>query len=715
MSIHQSAVCGVLCALLPLGARAQTVRGAIVDPNGSPVPGVVLLLVDAASRVAARALSSERGDFRLSAPSAGSYRIRAIRIGFRPVMSDPINLQLGDEVSKRLMLSALPVALDTVHAIDRNVCRAFTDSGAATYAVWEQIRTALTAAELTAASRTIAATTVAYERALDPGPGRTGGHVLRQQASVATAYVTQAWRTPGPDSLRRVGYVVTERDNSTVYYAPGLDMLLSNYFVEDHCFRLTNDRNRNALVGLVFEPTPQRKKGAPEIRGTLWVDRASSELRRLDFRYVNLSREQEEQAGGELEFARMRDGAWAISKWNIRMPLIVEQVQPGPGTEIRVSELRVGGGELVLARRGSDTLWTGSRAVLSGLVLDSISGAPLSGARVALLGTALEATSDPRGRFTIPGVLPGQYTVQVRTSSLDSINAVHSSVISFADATTPIEARVARATNHVASRDATFVGVVVADSTREPITGAEVAISDLAKTTFTDSHGAFVLNGIPAGEHAIVVRHIGYGAAEMPIIFNARDSVQRRIGLKRAVTLEPVRVSETAYERAMASFDENRRVGLGHFMTRAELAKHDGMKLSGVLQQLPGLELMNGLGGNGWVTSRRAPSPGCPAGPIGTGDFPTAVGKCMQNHGYYLPDRSEIQQGMKAACYSHVYIDGVLMNGPKEPTEPFDVNTIAPEQVEAIEFYSGASQTPLQYSRMGSNCGVLVIWRRRSP
>jgi hypothetical protein len=34
----------------------------------------------------------------------------------------------------------LPITLDTVRIADRNACRAFTDSGAATYAVWEQVR-----------------------------------------------------------------------------------------------------------------------------------------------------------------------------------------------------------------------------------------------------------------------------------------------------------------------------------------------------------------------------------------------------------------------------------------------------------------------------------------------------------------------------------------------------------------------------------------------
>jgi len=229
------------------------------------------------------------------------------------------------------------------------------------------------------------------------------------------------WRTLPPDSLRRVGYVVTDRDNVVVYYAPGLDMLLSNHFIDDHCFRLTTDRKQS---------------------GTLWVDRASSELRRLEFHYVNVTRDQEDQAGADLEFVRLRDGAWAISRWSIRMPLIVQVVRPGHGAEDRVTELRVAGGELALARRANDTLWSAPPQVVAGTVLDSRSGSPVGGARVVVSGTTLEGTSDARGRFTIAGMLPGQYTLQVHTASLDSMDAVHLVPLTFTDAATPIEVRV---------------------------------------------------------------------------------------------------------------------------------------------------------------------------------------------------------------------------------------------------------------------------------
>jgi hypothetical protein len=816
MFIRRFAVCGVLSALFPFAARAQRVHGVVVDAGSHPVPGVVVLLLDSASRVTARALSNERGEFRVAAAKPGSYRIRTLRIGFRPVMSDPIALPLGGDIAKQLVLSGLPIALDTMRVVDRSVCRSFTDSGAATYAVWEQIRTALTAAELTAASRNIAATTVAYERALSPGSGRDS-HVLRQDATVTTAYVTQAWRTLSPDSLHRFGYVVTDRENSILYYAPGLATLLSTQFVDDHCFRLVSDRKQKTLLGVAFEPTSERKRGVPEIRGTLWVDRASSELRRLEVRYVNLSREQEDQAAANVDFVRMRDGTWAISRWNIRMPLVVQEVRPGQAAELKVAELRDAGGELVLARRINDTLWSSPPRELTGTVIDSLTGAPISRARVAVSGTGLEVRSDDRGRFTISGMLPGQYTFTVHTASLDSMNTAHEVPLSLADVTAPIEIRVPSAqqlaaavcggaaargagivvgnirlrgdSTHTATfhnahvsaewstdstdatrvrrldapagsdgafrlcglpvgtavmltaradgaetadpsgirvsstsrlthaeltldadgqlarRGATFIGIVVTDSSHEPIAGAEIALPDAGKSAVTDSHGVFKISGIAAGEHQILVRRIGYGAADTKLTFNGHETVERRVVLGRAVRLETVTVSEKATERAMASFEENRRLGLGHFVTRAELEKYTGMKLASVLQQLPQLDMRRGRAEQAWVSSRHVRPPLCP---------PTSV-ECLRNHGFYVPDAADATEGMPIACYALVYINDVLMNGATEPTEPFDISQIAPDQVEGVEFYAGPAQTPLKYSRMGSNCGVLVIWRRRSP
>ncbi len=426
----RAAAAAVLC--VSSTATAQTVRGIIVDQGDVPIPGVVVQLLDAASHVAARSLSNERGEFRVTATEAGTYRVSTLRIGYRQTVTEPIQLERGADVTRRMVLAGARVVLDTIRVSDRSVCRAFSDSGAATYAVWEQVRGALTATQLTAAARTFAATTVLYDRTLDAGARQ----IRQQNASIRSDYVTELWSAAAPSELHRVGYVVTDRQNMVTYYAPGLNMLLAPVFVEDHCFRLTNNRNR---LGIIFEPTRDRRD-VPEIRGTLWVDRATAELRDMEFRYVNLTREQEDVAGGNMTFARMHDGQWVISAWNIRMPVLEQRVRNGIA-ELVITEVKSTGAVLSVARRGTDTLWSRPPLFLAGTVVDSVSGDPVPGARVSLNGTSMTSTTDAKGRFTISGVLPGIYTVVIVTPSLDSVSAVQRSTLTFADSAQTIQLR----------------------------------------------------------------------------------------------------------------------------------------------------------------------------------------------------------------------------------------------------------------------------------
>lgn len=794
----------ILLGLLALAAHAQTVVGVVTDAGNHPIAGVVVLLVDSASHVEARALSDSVGAFLLSAGRPGSYRLRTLRIGFRPTSSDPVTLVRGGQVTRRLVLTGVPVALDAMRVADHAVCRAFADSGAAPYAVWEQIRTALSAAQLTQVSNTITATTVSYRRWLAPG----SEHVLAQRATVSTDYVARPWRTPTPDSLRQFGYVVTRPDNTVDYYAPGIDMLLSDAFVEDHCFRLTADRDRPAIVGLSFEPTPERTKRVAEIAGTMWVDRASSELRRLDLRYVNLPSDQAESAGAGVEFVRMRDGAWTVGDWSIQMPM--HQVVLSPyGAEHRLTGIQVVGGNLVVARRGTDTLWSQRPGALAGSVLDSSSGSPVRGARIAFVGAAREATSDARGQFTVEQILPGVYAVDVRTASLDSLNLNigHRLSLTVTSVAEPVRIRVPNArqvaaaicgssrgaddertgivvghvrlddssgapappnarvtgewpadSGHVrrleaavaddgafrlcrlpigsaiglraaaagvasaeptlvrllptsrlstvdltvvsseklAKRGATFIGVVVFDSTRAPIVGAEVALPELGKSAVTDAKGHFVLTGISAGDHQILIRRLGYGPAETRLLFQGDSTIERQIVLGRAVTLEPVVISEHAIDRAMASFEENRRLGLGHFLTRADLAKMEGVSVGAILETLPGAEIIHGRSG-AWIRSSRV------------------FGRIQA-----VPDEADQLAGAPAVtCYAQVYLDNALVFSglPTFKRWPplFNLNSLSLSAVEAMEFYASPAETPLQYARMESYCGVLVIWTRRSP
>jgi hypothetical protein len=781
-------LCGLVTRL-----PAQIVRGTVVDQTGMAVPGVLVQLTDTTARVLGRTLTDDRGGFRILASAGGVFRVSTLRIGFRPTTSTSFTLGPGQERVERLTLSGVRVALDTMRVVSQSACRINADTASATFAAWEQARGALAATSLTGRGRSIEATVVGYQRTLEPD----GRRIRQQQMSVRSAYVNEPWRSPTPEKLRETGYVVTERDGSVIYYAPSIDVLLSPSFVEDHCFRLTTDRRRRDMIGIAFEPVRERK--TPEIQGTLWLDRTTSELRVAEFRYANIPGMQADFAGGDLALARFKTGDWAITSWQIRMPALENVVVRGHGSELRVANIEIAGGELALARRGRDTLWSRPPLTVTGVIRDSISGKALGGARIEIRGTTLHATSDERGKFEISGVLPGEYVLETSTASLDSIAAVQQTPLTVIDGAKAAEVRVASASllagrmcsgarpapgivvgtasvradsapaKNVrlvaewidASRSATganearvvqtradslgrfrfcdvplnvavtiraesnpgagtastripegsrvakvslslatlpvpgavFTGTVLADSSKQPIAGAEVLFPVLGRATLTDSRGAFRLEGLPAGDHQLTVRRIGYGPAETRIELRPDETTERSVFLARSATLDSVRVVATASERVRATFDEHRKLGLGTFYTKVDFEAKGITHIADLLQMTTGAAVLRGPGGGAWLVPHRT----------------------LSGRGQFL-DEGDVKMGArKERCYSTVWVDGHRMYSGKDYEPLFNLNSFPIESIDAVEFYASGASTPVRYSEATSVCngGTLVIWTRR--
>ena len=365
MTTRTAFVLGLLLGVAPVVASAQTIRGRAVPPSDSVgIPGVVVMLLDSAGFVHARALTNERGEYRLAAALPGRYRLRTLRIGYHPTTSDAIELRTGEDLERRLDLTSNAITLDTLRVAARARCDRFA-AAAGVVPVWEQARGALTAAQLTARDRLLHARVTRTRRAHDP---RTR-EVRSERALESAGFVTKAWGTLPADSLRRFGYVYKGADSSMTYHAPDVDALLSDDFLQDHCFRLASGPDAT-LLGVAFEPTNDRRD-IPEIAGTVWLDRKSAELRSMDFRYVNLRGPRAQAAsgpnaaGGGMQFVRMANAGWAISSWEIRIPLLQPLARAGAATPYEqtsmtsyaVRELVVESGLLTLVTRGADTLW----------------------------------------------------------------------------------------------------------------------------------------------------------------------------------------------------------------------------------------------------------------------------------------------------------------------------------------------------------------------
>lgn len=317
-----------LLALAAPHAAAQAVRGELVEEGSSrPVPAAFVLLLDEAGRPSAAQLTDGAGRFHLSAPRAGRYSVRAERVGYSTTFSAPLNLAAGDPVPLKLSAGTRPVVLEGVVAEGaRRGCEVRPDGGG-TATVWEEARKALAAAAWAEEQELLRFAVLRRVRELDPDLRVTG-----EQSQAETRVGSRPFESPPARQLADAGFMERRGEGVLVFHAPDAGVLLSDLFLDGHCFRLRDGRGaEEGMVGLVFQPVPGRS--AMGIAGTLWLDARTSQLRHLEYRYPALRmRGPAERVGGRVEFERLPTGAWIVRRWWIRTPMVaLEMAGPRPG------------------------------------------------------------------------------------------------------------------------------------------------------------------------------------------------------------------------------------------------------------------------------------------------------------------------------------------------------------------------------------------------
>lgn len=422
-------------------AHAQTVTGRIIaSTGGAPVAGAIVALLDSNGRAVITGLAEDDGTFRLLAPSPGRFSVRVERVGLRSSTSAPVLLAEGTTVNVPIMVTSESVSLRAVRVNADRRCIVRPQEGLAAAQLWDEARKALSATELTQLAQSTARSrrdphlfmvrTRRFERDLDP---RTLASIREDQFELAGETITP-FQSHDPELLDRDGYVAGTMQTGTVYYAPDATILLSERFLDSHCFRVegAQRRDRDDLIGLAFEParltrTESGRGPRVEVAGVLWLERATAELRYMEFHYIDLPvAVPDEAAGGLLEFRPLPDGRWIVWRWYIRAPAMVQRksvVDPlsSPYTESRLElkGIHEEGAEILeVLPPGSRRL---SQAALRGVVSDSIRGTALAGARVFLSGTSFAAQTADDGSYRIEAIPPGKYKISILSSRLDSL------------------------------------------------------------------------------------------------------------------------------------------------------------------------------------------------------------------------------------------------------------------------------------------------------
>lgn len=413
----------VLLAGVAPHAAAQQVRGTVVHADGAtPAVGVLLELLDDAGVVRTRATSGASGRFTLPAPGTGRFVVRALRIGYRPTASVPLEVgPAGAEL--RLTLGDDRVTLDAIRVEARTTCRPVAGGGADLVTVWEEARKALAYASVTAAGRRHRLLVATFERVLERDPTGDDLVIGREEQRRAETREVRAFRSVDLDTLLAEGFVV-ERDGALHFFGPDADVLLAPRFVAAHCLRIVPDPQGNpARIAIAFEPAGRRD--VIGVRGTLTLDRSTGELQQLRFGYVGLP-DEAATAGGELSFTRIDDVGWVVQRWQLRMPVLDVETGGRPGgrdARVSVRQLRATGGELLEVLLDDRTLHRTTLRRVSGRVLQDDGSTPAVGAQVTLEGTTHAVATDSMGTFVLDAVLPGRYRLAARTPALDSLGA----------------------------------------------------------------------------------------------------------------------------------------------------------------------------------------------------------------------------------------------------------------------------------------------------
>jgi hypothetical protein len=403
------------CCAIPGALASQTVLGTLVRADGgAPLAGATVTLLDDQGRPVAAAASRANGGFTLTAPAAGRYRVRADRVGHASTTSPAIALAAGETFTLRLEAGGRGVQLEGIKATagDRG-CVVNPRAGARTAAVWDEARKVLSATRLSEGSASTVYTIRRFRREMDASTAMTRS----AQEDTTRGRSVVPFRSLPPEELARAGYVRREgREN--VFFAPDAQVLLSDEFLDGHCFRVVPGSGAAAgMIGLAFEPVRGRR--LPDVQGTLWLDPASAELRFMEFAYTRLHEIEGDTWGGTVEFDQTEAGTWIVNRWKLRLPVMGRLADPGRN----MGEAPVG--VVGISEVGAEVVGVGLPAamgVVAGTVFDSTRAAPLAGAVVRLAGTGHTATTDASGAFRIGEVPAGRYQVEFSHPRADSLH-----------------------------------------------------------------------------------------------------------------------------------------------------------------------------------------------------------------------------------------------------------------------------------------------------
>jgi len=216
--------------------------------------------------------------------------------------------------------------------------------------------------------------------------------------------------------------------------------------------------------------------------------------------------------------------------------------------------------------------------------------------------------------------------------------------------------------------------VRVLDEQGHPLVGARVTVGGVDREVRSDGGGMAKIERVPEGVRLVDVRREGYAYQRVASVFTPGDTVRREVVMKPdPIELEELTVTTWGRSTRLIrnGFYDRQRRGLGAYMTRDQLERMRPYHLQEAFRFMRGFSVNR-----------------------------------ERSHDIVVATRGGI-----TSCVPHVYIDGNRMLMRRVEDQADALESIPPENVEAIEAYQGPATIPAEYALMGT-CGVILVWTR---
>ena len=709
------------CSLAARALDAQGVRGVVVTGDSVPVRGAVVSLLDSLGNGVVSGLSDEFGRFDLRAPRRGSWRLRVEAVGFARVTSFTFELASAEVMVRRVQLIDATAVMRSIEVRDPLRCDIRPAEGTQVARLWDEARKSLAAASLSAE--------VAPPVAFDRDEIEYDSTFLRVRSAsriTTTGRAERGFRSDLPRALRELGYM-RRIDTTSIYYGPDARALLSDDFAATHCFRIVpDDPTSIRRVGIAFSPVGLAP-GRLDVVGTLWLDRETYALDRVEFRYEPLLSGDfaDSTFGGRIRFARLGTGLIVVSHWVLRMPIYAEAddgrlARSGQTSQMLVRPERRETVIGVGVARGSARAFDappeplpvvnapsrravgapscadvapvgGNSGALVGDVHDGRDRAQagarvraswhqpvMTGGRMFFRELWVESGTDGSGRYALCALPRGvPLTVSAHTASASTPRV--RLVLDPRGAAPAVELAVVPVRRGAPLPATGAVRGVLLGAEGRPVVGAEIRVFPGTERLKTDSLGAFRIAVASPGSSEFFVRRLGYAPLMVAVDVSAGDTAHVLVPMAAAAQmLAPVTVEARSSSMSLSGFEQRRsqRIGAGTFISPEEIRARENGTMQTLLRTFGRVRVEeSGATGDIRVYGRGGDNP----------------------DGSIMPDR----------CSMKLVVDGAVM------PDGMSLTGLPPlREIAAVEIYQSIGAVPAMYSFASPECGLIVFWTR---